>query len=245
MKGPIFKLLTGTVLIVLFLFHVEIIYAASITKNLDEDTKLIPPGYKAIRFLPEFRKGTTVTLNEGGEVLEGTLATDPYLHCVPLQYEVDGRVHFIEYGYVFRDGTKIMFNDKGQVVKGTFSHNTGLFIKVPLNGNSELQLRPLTEISFHPNGIMAKGTLDAYAATYLRPVGWQKIIGFSDKAGYVLFKEWTEIELNDKGEVIKGTLSTDTKLISSSGPKVFEAGTTIEFDNNGVVIKALKPIDRP
>lgn len=48
------------------------------------------------------------------------------------------------------------------------------------------------------------------------------------------------LELNDKGEVIKGTLNNNTKLPSPDGIRLYTAGTTVEFDGNGVVVKATK-----
>jgi len=233
------RILTGAIMMSLLFFgYCAEANAASITKTLSEDTKLMPPGVSATFSIPVFKKGTTVTLNENGEVLEGTLASDPWLYCVPLQYEVDGRPYFKQYGYVFREGTKVTFNDKGEVVKGTLSHNHVTKIEVPLDGKSGLVLRPLTEVSFYPNGVLAKGTIDLYASIYLRPVGWQRNKILSDNIGFVQFKEGTIIELNDKGEAVKGTLNIDTKLPSPSGFKVYEVGTTVEFDDNGVVVKA-------
>jgi hypothetical protein len=103
-------------------------------------------------------------------------------------------------------------------------------------------MRPLTEVSLHENGILARGTIDAYGSKYFHPLGWQQINSSTDNpGGFVQFKEETVIEMNDKGEVLKGTLLKDTKLPSPLGIiKVYEAGTTVEFDEQGVVTKATK-----
>ena len=74
----------------------------------------------------------------------------------------------------------------------------------------------------------------------MRPAGWLQNKTLSDNiSGFVLFKEGKTIELNDKGEVTKGTLNQETKLLSSDGTiKVYEADTTVEFNNTGMVVNA-------
>lgn len=244
MKNFLLRVLTGITLMA-FLFSVCVpgANAALITKKLDEDTKLVPPGVMSVGSIPVFKKGTTVTLNENGEVIEGTLASDPWLNCVSFQFDEDGKHYFRQYGYVFRPGTKVTFNNKGEVVKGTFSHNDNrVGIEVPISGRSKIKLRPLTEVTFHTNGVLARGTIDEYSGIYLRPIGWQQIRNSTDNTGgFVKFDCGTIIELNDKGEVTKGTLKNDTKLISADGnPKVYEAGTAIEFNDIGAVVKVSK-----
>ncbi len=240
MRTFLAKVLAGILMACLCCGYGVGVNAAPITKILEEDTKLVPPGLMAIDSIPVFKKGTTVTLNDNGEVIEGTLASDPWLNCVALLYEENGRRYFRQYGYVFREGTKVLFNNKGEVVKGTFSHNHNIKIAVPINGRSYIMLRPLTEATFHLNGVLASGTIDLYAKTHLRPVGWRQINNSDNPGGFVQFKDGTLIELNDKGEVIKGTLNKDSKLLSPGGTKVYEEGTTVEFDDKGTVIKASK-----
>jgi len=243
----ILKVLTGTILMaVIFFCHNADADAAQITKMLDENRKLMPPGIVASLtiLMPEFKKGTTVILNERGEVLEGTLTDSVRFYCVPLKYEVDGIRYLKSCSYEFKADTKVTINDKGEVVKGTLGHNRGEWIWVPLSDNSSLEVPPLTEVSFHPNGILATGTLGTHFNTYLRPVGWIRLLTkdlTDSKSGFVEFKAGTAIELNDKGEVTKGTLNLDAKLLSPSGNiQVYEAGSTVEFDDKGVVVKASK-----
>ena len=143
----------------------------------------------------------------------------------------------------FKGGTKVVFNDRGEVVRGTLS--TKQFIN--LNPTNSITVSG-AEISFHKNGMVATCTLNN--DTYLRPVGWMQILtdNFTDRitcSGFVEFKGGKPVELNDKGEVIKGTLENDTKLASDnilvpgiSGKKLFKAGTAVEFDAKGTVIKA-------
>ena len=76
------------------------------------------------------------------------------------------------------------------------------------------------EVSFHKNGMLATCTLGS--DSYLRPVGWQQILteNYTNStacAGFVEFKVGKTIVLNEKGEVVKGTLNKDTKLLSEDG----------------------------
>lgn len=242
MKHLLLKVLTGTILMT-FVFFVCIsgANAAPITKTLEADTKLIPSGLLAIENPPTFKKGTTVILNENGEVIEGILAYDSLLSCVPLVYEDNGRVYFRPYKGCFNRDTKIIFNSRGEVMKGTTYYGIGNFapyLNVPLNSSSVIRLKQSTEVSFHANGMMAYGTPDS--DIYLKPVGWKQITD-NGMAGSVQFKGGRQIELNEKGEVVKGTLNKDTKLMSPLGIlKFYVAGTTVEFDDNGAVVKFFK-----
>ncbi|MDT8901596.1 hypothetical protein [Anaeroselena agilis] len=223
--------------------------AAPSTRTLDEDTLITPPGVIAAHgdWGIKFKKGTVVTLNENGEVLEGTLASSVRLPCVaggPFYYT------WIPYGGIelkpnrlldFKAGTRVTFNGKGEVIKGTV---TGNFIEIPVSQTDYIRLSDNTEVSFHENGMIATCTLNY--KTYLRPVGWRQIMNVNNTStellpGLVQFRKETRLVLNDKCEVIKGTLNKDTKLLSPSGYiKVYEAGTTVEFDDKGVVVKAAK-----
>lgn len=242
MKTFLLRVLAGTVLIAFLLFGYSAgANAALVTKILDEDTKLLPPGITSVSSIPVFKKGTTVTLNENGEIIEGVLATDPWLNCVPLEYEENGMRYFRQYGYVFREGTKVTFNDKGEVFKGTFSHNHDIKIAVPINARNYVTLKPLSEVRIHSNGVLASGTLKAWQGIYLRPLGWQQIRNLTDNTGgLVSFKDGTLIELNTNGEVTKGTLNKDTMLPSPTGIKGFKENTMVEFTEKGIAIETSK-----
>lgn len=240
MKDGLLRILSGIMLTV-FLFFVCApgANAAVITKTLEENTKLIPSGLLATDDPPTFKKGTTVTLNENGEVIEGVLARDVLLSCVPLVYEENGINYFRSYKGWFNKDTKVIFNSRGAVMKGTTLYTIEQrYLYVPLNSSSLIKLKQFTEVSFHPNGMMAYGTTDS--DTYLKPVGWKQITD-NGMAGFVQFKGGRQIELNSKGEVLKGTLNKDTKLRLPEGRlKVYDAGTAVVFDDDGVVIKATK-----
>ncbi|MBP2655521.1 MAG: hypothetical protein H6Q73_3090 [Firmicutes bacterium] len=252
MKNLLLRLLTGTVVLAfIFFYYYGSVDAAAITKTLDENTVLTPPGM-IVANLTEFKKGTVVTLNGNGEVIEGTLlrntslpvvgAAQDYYVSLITQY----RAYYILWPKVleFKNETKVTFNNKGEVVKGTVAKGFGggevLF---PLGQNSEILIKPFTEISFHENGMIATCTI-AFAPL-LRPVGWQQNLsaGYTKNIacpGFIQFQEETQVELNDKGEVIKGTLKNDTKLPSPDGSiNVYSAGTMVEFNENGVVVKAV------
>lgn len=241
--------------------------AAQITKTLDHDTRIMPPGFiVAASFeIPNFKKGTVVTLNMYGEVLEGILAED-----IDLPYETGTTQNSVKptaMAYVapqfvfvpsytnttptnrvlpFKGGTKVAFNDKGEVIKGTLN---GYNQNIVINPTNHISVSE-GEISFHKNGMLALCTLAS--DSYLRPVGWSQILteNFTDStacSGFVEFKAGKPMLLNDKGEVIKGTLSKNTKLrsflrlnIGVAGIKSFEAGTTVEFDEDGIAVKSSK-----
>jgi hypothetical protein len=260
------KVLTGAILIaIMFFSHNAGVDAAQITKTLDNDTKITPPGIVVATWseIPKFKKGTVVTLNMYGEVLEGILADDvdlryetgiakeafrptamaytpPQIIFIPSNTEVAPTIRVLP----FKGGTKVLFNEKGEVIKGTVN---GANHTIILDLSNHINVSE-GELSFYKNGMVASCTLAN--DTFLRPVGWAEVLktNFTDNAacpGFVEFKAGPVL-LNEKGEVTKGTLNKDTKLrsgsvlISPGGLKVYEAGTTVEFDEQGVVTKATK-----
>ncbi len=230
-----------TVLLMTFLFFCHNASANAVvnTKILEKNTKLIPSGLLATDDPPTFKSGTMVTLNENGEVIEGILAYDALLSCIPLIFEENGEKYFRSYKGWFNKDTKVTFNSRGAVIKGTTIYTIEpWYLNVPLNSSSFIRLKQSTEVSFHSNGMMAYGTI--HSNTYLKPVGWNQITD-NGMAGLVQFKGGKKIELNYKGEVIKGILNKDTKLMSPNGSlKVYEADTAVEFDDIGIVVKASK-----
>lgn len=272
----ILKVLPG-ILLLFLLFYPEA-YAAPITKTLNENTRITPPGVVvATRAeIPVFKKGTAVTLNDFGEVIEGILAEDASLSYESGNYQNSIRSAifvpspqppiiipspapasppiFIPYMtnttatplvrvLSFKGGTKVVFNDRGEVIRGTISSNQNVY----LNPANHIVVSG-AEISFHQNGMVATCTIAKNS--YLRPVGWSEILtdNFSERiacSGFVEFKAGKPIELNEKGEVVKGTLNNDTKLISASFDgsvkKLYKAETTVEFNEKGIVTKAQEP----
>lgn len=267
MKRILLKVLTGVIFMAFLLFcQTASVDAARYTKTLNENIRISPPGVIVSTWsnIPKFKKGTVVILNEYGEVLEGILA-----ETISLPYETGTSQDSIRsasytpvpfYVYTntvkeptyrdlpFKGGTKVTFNDKGEVIKGIIS---GSNKSIDLNQANHILVSD-GEISFHKNGMLATCTLSS--DSYLRPVGWLQILteNYTDSSacsGLVEFKAGKAIGLNEKGEVVNGTLNKDTKLLTapsvlrpnSSGIKVYEAGTTVEFDESGIVIKASKP----
>lgn len=270
------KLLLGTLLT--FSLFCPVTYAGQITRTLSENTRITPPGVIVANRaeIPVFKKGTVVTLNEFGEILEGTLAEDVSLTYESGNYQNSIRSTaiipspqppvfipvpapasppiFIPYVgnttttplirvLSFKGGTKVVFNDKGEVIRGTVTSNQNIY----LNPGNHIGVSG-AEIAFHKNGMVAACTIAKN--TYLRPVGWSEILtdNFNEKVacpGFVEFKAGKPIELNDKGEVVKGTLNNDTKLNSvltfSTVKKLYKAETIVEFDDKGIVIKAQEP----
>ena len=263
------KVLSGFLLIAfLFLSGSPNAAASQITKTLDNDTKIMPPGFIVAAWpdIPRFKKGTVVTLNMYGEVLEGTLAEDVNL---PYESGTQNPVKPTAMSYVppsimliptyvdqppinrvlrFKNGTSVRFNDRGEAVSGTL---TGSGQNIVLDTANYISVSG-GEISFHPNGMPARCTLTSNS--HLRPVGWQHILteNITDTVacpGFVEFKAETPVLLTEKGEVIKGTLNKDAKLRtlvtflsvnSQIETKVFEAGTEVEFDTEGLASKTSK-----
>lgn len=263
MQKNLLKVLTGVIFSAFFLFsYITNAEAALYTRTLTEDTRITPAGVIVATWsnIPKFKQGTVVTLNEYGEALEGTLAED-----ISLPYESGTSqnaartaytpVPFYFYSYTtqeptyrvlsFKGGTKVTFNDKGEVIHGTIN---GSNQSITLNQTNHI-LVSNGEISFHKNGMVAMCNLAS--DSYLRPVGWLQILNenYTDNSacsGLVEFKGGKAIMLNEKGEVLKGTLNKNTKLLSLGGIlsavsiKAYEAGTTVEFDDKGIVVKASK-----
>lgn len=255
MQKNLLKGLAGVILSAFLLFsHIASVEAAQYTRTLTENTRITPAGVIVVTSsnIPKFKKGTVVTLNEYGEAFEGTLAED-----VSLPYETGTSQDAVRTGYTplpfyvysyetkvpatrvlqFKGGTKITFNDKGEVIHGTIK---GSKESITLNQTNQLFVSS-GEISFHKNGMVA--TCKLGSNTYLRPVGWLQILteNYTDNlacSGLVEFRAGEAIVLNEKGEVLKGTLNLNAKLLSAGGIKVYGAGTTVEFDDNGIVVKA-------
>lgn len=253
------QLSVGALLIAfLFLGHSAAADAAKISKTLAEDVRITPPGVivATTAQIPKFKKGTTAVLTEYGEVLEGVLIED-----IDLPYETGAAqssvkqtytpVPFYVYTYStttennrvlsFKGGTKVIFNDKGEVIRGTVSNGS-----IVLNQTTRISVSD-GEVSFYKNGMVETCTLGS--DTYLRPVGWQKVLTenyTNDTAcpGFVEFKSGKPIVLNEKGEVVKGTLNKKTQLvveeglITKGGMRTYEAGTAVEFDEKGFVVNA-------
>lgn len=252
------KVLTGIIIMAfLFFCHNESVDAARITKTLDENIRIMPHGVVVTTWdgIPKFKKGTVVTLNEYDEVFEGILAADvslPYetgmsqdsirpSAYTPMPFYVFSNSYTTtaKRTLTFKSGTKITFNDKGEVIKGTLSSSNQ---SIALNQATYIQVSE-GEVSFHKNGMLATCTLAN--DSYFRPIGWSQILtenytNNSACSGFVEFKGKKPIVLNEKGEVVKGMLNKDTKLLSPAGIKVYEAETTVEFNDEGIVGNALK-----
>lgn len=70
------KKLASLLITALLLLGTQAVFAKTIT--LDKDTKLVPQGFTVADDI-KFKKNTSVTLNDNGEVIEGVLASDTYL----------------------------------------------------------------------------------------------------------------------------------------------------------------------
>ncbi|MDF2572374.1 MAG: hypothetical protein K0R55_3978 [Sporomusa sp.] len=187
---------------------------------LDKDTKLIPVGCKVGRLIT-FKGGAEVVFNDQGEVTEGTLAGTESFFPAGIGYRVVSneytRIDLQPAGIPFQG--RIVFNEKGEVVSGKLGVQKVYFALD--NAGKYLELLWGKNVSFHPNGTVAEGTLTD--DMLLRPIGWRNIK--NETAGFIRFKGNSEIKLNPESEVLSGTLVEETKI----GDKFYPAGTKLTF----------------
>lgn len=229
--GKIIKVVT----IALVLLIVNQIYTgrleAAITKTLEKDSELHPFGWMG-GYLA-FKGGTTVNLNDNGEVITGILKCDEEIRCVGGDRILIRRLPTMSLGYVkFKGGTDeaVTFNERGEVIAGRLAEPMDIR---PLSGGGEIHFED-KYIAFHKNGAVATGTLRP--GTYLRPVGWLNVFKITNDAGYIKFKAETVVMFNDKDEIEEGTLANDTKLRSINGENMlYKAGSVVRFNEVGDV----------
>ena len=228
------------------------------TKTLPQDTKLHPQGWTVGDVL-EFKKGTTITTNDLGEVISGTLVEDTFLRprswervindydYVSAYAEIDPffpRYHqaFIErrynmaipgYGHLlYKGGTPVTFSETGDVLSGTIAKQAT--VRLVEGKYGFLTFKENTILAFYDSGAVMSGVLDA--DTSLRPVGWKTNCSAADSAGFVKFSAKKAIEFNEQGEVVAGTLKETVKWRYGAGETVeFPANTAVRFNEHGAV----------
>lgn len=207
----------------------------------------------------EFKKGTTLTTNDLGEVVSGTLKDDIFLQPRGWERLIDDyyyvsayadigpffpRFHraFAErsynmaipgYGHLqYKGGTPITFSEQGEVISGTIAEQAT--VRLVEGKYGFLSLKENTVLSFYDSGAIRSGVLDE--DTNLRPVGWKTNFDASDSAGFVKFSAKHAIEFDENGEVTAGTLRETVKWRSIAGKIVeFPANTAVRFDDQGRV----------
>lgn len=238
---------------VLLLFLCVRVEAA--TATLTEDTELHPVNWATGTV--KFKKNTQVVTNEFGEAVSGVLARDTDLRPAGWQrvmfdytmasgyapvtssssgggfsygggsysYAVPGEKYLH-----FQGGHQVTFNARGEVIAGTLDKPA--HIRLVDDKQGYVSYREDTPLSFHENGVVAAGTLNA--DTWLRPAGWQEILAANGGAGFLRFKKGTAISLTAEGLVTAGTLAAEAKLKAEGQyVKIYPAGTAVRFTAKG------------
>ena len=220
---------------------------------LDKDTKLVPQGWTVADDI-KFKKNTSVTLNDNGQVVGGVLAGDNYLrptgwkNLASNYYYVESSAGFFPprfFYHPFRPGLvipadghvrycgnkPITFAADGTVLSGTIDND--VVLQLSDTGYGFVRFKNDTELSFYANGRVKKGTLAE--ATKLRPIGWQYNLQ-DEGAGFVEFKGGTAISFDEAGLVSAGTLNKKTLWYNAAdSSQELTAKVAVDFAEAGAV----------
>lgn len=228
------------------------------TKILSKDTKLHPQGW-GVGDSIQFKKNTSISLNEQEEVVSGTIDKDtllsprgwnrvindyyyttvhtdfgPYYHHFYYHpfFNNDYAVSIPGYGHLlYKGGTEVIFSEQGDVISGTIANKATVRLVDEKYGF--VTFKSDTILMFFNSGAVISGTLDE--DTYLRPVGWQKLLKGDNSAGFIKFSKGKTVTFNEKGELTSGTVKEDVVLLAEDGThKGFSAGSAVEFNEIGV-----------
>jgi len=227
------------------------------TKALSKDTKLYPQGW-TVGDRIEFKDNTSVTLNELGEVVTGTLVGDTYLqpcgwdrvigdYYYSTAYATDIGLSFhryyppfIEraynvvipsYGHLnYKGGSSVTFNEKGYVISGTIQDKAT--IQVVKDRYGYVTFKAESVLVFYESGAIFSGVLDS--DTSLRPAAWRKQMAAGNNAGFIKFSAKKPVQFQENGEVASGTVKEAVTLLSVEGTaRLFPAGSAVTFSDAG------------
>ncbi|MBQ8682569.1 MAG: hypothetical protein IJ510_02455 [Selenomonadales bacterium] len=220
---------------------------------LEKDTHYYLQGHSVGEQI-EFRQGTTAVLNDIGELAEGILNEEAWLRPVGWQsiiqdYSyaaayIDARPFFprlasssyqavtMNFGHLpYKEKTKITLDENGYVLSGTVKDDVtiglveGRYGFVVMKGGNELV--------FYPDGKLKSGTLKD--DTNLRPAGWRDRLALdTESAGYVTFRAGEDVEFNEHGEVVIGTIQEASPMLTDKMGKIYPAGSKLSFGEDGV-----------
>ncbi|MDU4960493.1 MAG: hypothetical protein E6X17_07505 [Sporomusaceae bacterium] len=224
--------------------------------SVGRDNKLHPQGW-SVGDSVAFKRDTTVTVNELGEVISGVLAKDTFLYprgwerVINDYYYVSAYTDSIPYwgrfgrrffdsrynmaipGYhhlLFKGGSRVTFSDKGDVLSGTLANEAVLRLVEGQYGF--ISCRANTVLTFYESGAVRSAVLSE--ETKLRPAGWQTIMKPSASTGFIKFSANKPMEFNEAGEVVAGTLKENISLLTADGEtKEFKAGGAVRFSAAG------------
>lgn len=228
-KGDIgMRLVLRSLVVIYFMMTMHVVNAME-TIQLKSDTNLHPMGWVSGSL--NFKGGTTVTINEYGEVISGMLTHYERLRPAVDLASSDSSPDAANMGYApFKPGVTITFNEVGEVIEGTLGENTNIR-SMGKDGRFVFASNSYVKFNSVTRGVET-GTL--YGNTYFRPNGWKHIPDSLATAGYLKFKHGTVVKFNTKGEVLSGTLAEETKLYTVDGKmKIFVPETLINFNELG------------
>ena len=222
------------------------------TITLDKDTKLVPQGWTVADDDLKFKKNTSVTLNEDGQVVQGVLAKAAYLrpagwkNLVSNYYYVESSAGFFPprfFYHPFRPGLiipadghvrymsnkPVNFAADGTVSSGTIDND--VVLQLSDKGYGFVRFKNDTELTFYADGKIKSGTLAE--ATRLRPLGWQHNLQ-DESAGFIEFKSGCAISFDELGLVTNGSLNKKVLWYKADGsPQELVAKAPVEFTAEG------------
>jgi hypothetical protein len=135
------------------------------------------------------------------------------------------------YGHLlYKGGTVVTFSEQGDIISGTLADKAT--IRLVAGKYGFVTFKSDTVLAFYPSGAIVSGVLDE--DTYLRPVGWQKLLTGDDTAGFIKFSKDKTVTFNETGEVVAGTVKDATTLLNGQEARqVFPAGSLVEFNELG------------
>ncbi|MDR3563267.1 MAG: hypothetical protein P4N59_17795 [Negativicutes bacterium] len=197
----------------------------STTKVLNQDTDFCPQGWTAGSL--NFKHGTTVELNDRGQVISGVLNHTYTLRPAGVAFVAQSMGMAAPYHswYIYyQSDTSVTFDEHGWVLSGTTASDTDVYL-IP-NVEPLIKLRKGSVISFDKDRNLISGTIDDN--TFLHPAGWTKFLPNSN--GILKFKAGTEVVLGPNAQVIKGTIAEDLTVNLTT----VSAGTTLQFSEFGI-----------
>jgi len=157
-----------------------------------------------------FKEKTKVTFDTNGHVVNGTLYGNSWL---PIGWGNSGKKLW------FKEGTTISFS-YGTVSSGILLNNSFILV----TGKTNVWFRKGYRVEFDFYGNAMSGTLVNLNSSQIA------------NGRKLWFTSWTKITFDgENGYVISGTLNERTYLGYIYGNRWFDAGTFVEFNNNGIV----------
>lgn len=208
-------------IILLAFMLIPSIALCSTTRLLDQDTDLRPQGWAGGSL--KFKQGSTVELNERGEVISGALVYRHDLRPTGQAWVSRGSIAPYHSWYIYFAGnSSIIFDERGRVLSGTLGEDVDAYL-IP-NVEPLIKFRQGTVISFDKLGNLISGTLDR--DLFLCPAGWRTFL--PSNGGILKFKAVTEVVFGPYAQVVKGTIENDLTVNGITYP----AGTTLQFSES-------------